>query len=44
MDEYKKMNNEKIESITILKDKTAIDAFGEKGTNGVALITSQNAK
>ena len=44
MDEFKKLDPKDIESITVLKDKTAIDAFGEKGANGVVLITTKNAE
>ena len=34
---------ELIESINVLKDKTATDKYGEKGKNGVILITSKKS-
>ena len=33
------LSPERIKSFTVLKDKAAIDAYGEKGKNGVVLIT-----
>jgi TonB-dependent SusC/RagA subfamily outer membrane receptor len=35
------VNPEDIESIDVIKDKTAIALYGEKGKNGVILITSK---
>jgi TonB-dependent SusC/RagA subfamily outer membrane receptor len=37
------INPEDIKSIDVLKDKTAIAVYGEKGKNGVILITSKKA-
>ena len=37
--EMEKLDPEKIETITILKDKNAIERYGAKGANGVLLIT-----
>ena len=40
-----KLNPETIESMNVLKDKSAVEKYGEKGKNGVILITSKgNAK
>ena len=33
------LSPERVKSFTVLKDKAAIDAYGEKGKNGVVLIT-----
>ncbi len=40
-EDLKKMKPENIESIRILKDGTAIEEYGEKGKNGVVLVTSK---
>lgn len=37
------VNPDDIESIDVIKDKTAIAVYGEKGKNGVILITSKKA-
>ena len=34
----------RIESVTILKDRQALDVYGERGRNGVVLITTRNAE
>jgi N-acetylmuramoyl-L-alanine amidase len=38
-EEFKKVNPDEIESVNVLKDKTATDKYGEKGKNGVVEIT-----
>ncbi|GAB2652371.1 hypothetical protein GCM10027036_01780 [Flavihumibacter cheonanensis] len=38
-DEFKKMKPESIESITVYKDKKAIERFGANGKNGVIVVT-----
>ena len=38
-EEFKKVNPDEIESVNILKDKTATDKYGEKGKYGVVEIT-----
>jgi N-acetylmuramoyl-L-alanine amidase len=40
--EVKKLSASGIESITVLKDKSAIEKYGEKGKNGVVEIISKN--
>lgn len=37
-DEYSTMDKDKIQSISILKDKNAVEVYGEKGSNGVIII------
>jgi TonB family protein len=37
------LNPEDIESISVLKDSSAIKTYGEKAKNGVVIITSKNA-
>ena len=39
--EIMRFNQDEISSITVLKDKSAIDLYGEKGKNGVIIITSK---
>ena len=34
----KKLNQEKIQSISVIKDKTGVDLYGEKAKNGVIII------
>jgi TonB family protein len=41
VDNVKVMNPNDIESISVLKDKTATAIYGEKGANGVILISSK---
>jgi TonB-dependent SusC/RagA subfamily outer membrane receptor len=43
-DEMKKIDPNTIESINVLKDKTATDKYGVKGKNGVVQITSKPKK
>lgn len=44
-DKLKNINPKDIESISVLKDKSATDAYGEKGKNGVIVITlKKNSK
>jgi N-acetylmuramoyl-L-alanine amidase/HSP20 family molecular chaperone IbpA len=43
-DEMKKIDPNTIESINVLKDKTATDKYGVKGKNGVVEITLKNVK
>ena len=38
-----KINPNTIESISVLKDESAKSLYGEKGKNGVILITTENA-
>lgn len=42
-DAMSKINPNIIESISVLKDATSIKLYGEKGKNGVILITTKNA-
>lgn len=42
--DIKNINPDDIESITVLKDKSALDIYGEDGKNGVILITTKKAK
>lgn len=37
------VNTSSVKSITVLKDKPAIDAYGEQGSNGVIEITTKDA-
>ena len=37
------INPDSIESMNVLKGQQAVDAFGEKGTNGVIVITMKKA-
>jgi TonB-dependent SusC/RagA subfamily outer membrane receptor len=38
------LKSEDIESIDVLKEKKAIEPYGEKGKNGVVLITTKKHK
>ncbi|MDR2914401.1 MAG: TonB-dependent receptor plug domain-containing protein, partial [Tannerella sp.] len=38
------LDPETIESISVFKDETAVSHYGEKGKNGVILITTKNGK
>jgi len=40
-DEFEKINPNRIKSVSVLKDKTAIEKYGDKGKNGVILITTK---
>jgi TonB-dependent SusC/RagA subfamily outer membrane receptor len=42
-EEYNKLDKKTIESVNVLKDKPAIDKYGDKGKHGVIEITSKNA-
>jgi len=42
-DNVRSLNPDGIESITVLKDKTSIALYGEKGKDGVILITTKMA-
>jgi len=44
LDALKKISREDIETVTVLKDKSATDRYGKKGMNGVLLITTKHAK
>ena len=33
-----------VKSIMVLKDQSAIDAYGEKGANGVIIVTTKKSK
>ncbi|MDR2585098.1 MAG: TonB-dependent receptor plug domain-containing protein [Prevotellaceae bacterium] len=39
--DYKSVDPNTVESISVLKDKTAIDLYGEGASNGVVLITTK---
>ncbi len=39
--EFKKLDSDQIESISVLKDKNAIDRYGDKAKNGVILVTTK---
>jgi TonB-dependent SusC/RagA subfamily outer membrane receptor len=41
--EIKQLKPENIESISVLKDATATAIYGEKGKNGVIIVTSKKA-
>jgi TonB family protein len=41
---FKQMDASTIESINVLKDKTATTIYGYKGVNGVIIVTSKNPK
>ncbi len=43
-EEMKAIDQNTIESIAVLKDRTAIDLYGEKGKNGVILIKTRKAQ
>lgn len=43
-DQFKQLKSEQIESMTVLKDEKSTAAYGEKGKNGVILITLKKAK
>ena len=38
-----KLNPQDIESISVLKEKSSVEAFGDRGKNGVILITTKKA-
>lgn len=40
-DKFKDLKTDLIESMTVLKDKSAIDNYGEKGKNGVIIIKTK---
>lgn len=40
-EKFKKMNPSDIESVNVLKDKASIEKYGEKGKNGVIIITTK---
>ena len=39
--EWNKLNMQDIESVTVLKDATAVAPYGLKGANGVILVTTK---
>ncbi len=41
-EEFQKMEPEDIESVSVYKDKKALEKFGEKGRNGVVVIKRKN--
>jgi bla regulator protein blaR1 len=41
-DKLSSIKSEDIESINVLKEKSALESYGEKGKNGVVIITSKN--
>lgn len=41
---YAPLNEQEIESLSILQGKQATDAYGEKGSKGVVIITTKNGK
>ena len=43
-DQSKQLKNEQVESVTVLKNEQATAAYGEKGKNGVMLITTKKGK
>ena len=43
-EEIQKISPDEIESITVLKDKSATALYGDKGKNGVILIVTKSAK
>ncbi len=42
--EWNKLNMQDIESVTVLKDATAVAPYGLKGANGVILVTTKRGK
>ncbi|MDR2815465.1 MAG: TonB-dependent receptor plug domain-containing protein [Proteiniphilum sp.] len=42
-EELQELNPDNIESISILKDKSSVDIYGDKGKDGVVLITTKNS-
>lgn len=44
VDNYRSMNPNDFESITVLKDAAALSAYGNRGSNGVILINTKKAK
>lgn len=40
-EEVEKYNPNDIETVTVLKDKAATEAYGEKGKNGVIIIVTK---
>lgn len=40
-EEVEKYNPKDIETVTVLKDKAAVEAYGEKGVNGVIIIVTK---
>ncbi|MEM6685625.1 MAG: hypothetical protein AAF617_07480, partial [Bacteroidota bacterium] len=43
-DKFKDFNPNKIESISVLKDKAATELYGKKGENGVIIVTTKKKK
>jgi len=43
-DEFKAVKTDMIEKVTVLKDKSAIAVYGEKGKNGVVIITKKTTE
>jgi TonB-dependent SusC/RagA subfamily outer membrane receptor len=43
-DEAKDINPDRIESIEVLKDSSAVTLHGDKGKNGVIIIKTKNSK
>ena len=41
-DDFDTINPENIESLTVLKEESAIKGYGDKGKNGVLVITTKN--
>lgn len=41
---YTPLNKQKIETIAILRDEKAVSIYGEKGKNGVVIITTKDGK
>ena len=41
MDAFDKMDKEKIESVSVLKDSASISLYGKRGANGVILVSTQ---
>ena len=39
VDKIDDLNPDEIQSITVLKDKSATELYGEKGKNGVIVVT-----
>ena len=44
MTELKKINANDVKMFSVLKDKTATDKYGEKGKNGVIIVTMEDTK
>ncbi|WP_299362700.1 M56 family metallopeptidase [Winogradskyella sp.] len=40
-EQFTKLNKKRIKSVTVLKDESAIEKYGDKGKNGVVIVTTK---